>query len=142
MIPNRSLRGLLAAASLFFLGCSITAVRPSQEMSDMEVSIKAAMEVSADTLAPELFRLSNEAALLARKEYRVKNFEAAKRHADQARRYAERAEFEAIRNGAHRESKPVDPLSEPSYAPEPIATPPPVYQDAPADAKKPKTPGL
>ena len=91
----------------------------------MEVSIRAAKEVNADVLAPELFRMANELSLKARREYRFKNFEKAKRMADEAREYAERAEFESMRNGAKRETVPVDPLAEPSYAPVPIGTPTP-----------------
>ena len=105
------------------LACSITAVRPAQEISNMETSIKAAKEVNADVLAPELFRSASELSLKAHREYRFKNFQAAKKLADQARVFAERAEFEALRNGAKREVVPVDPLSEPSYAPETIGTP-------------------
>ena len=116
---------------LMIASCSVTAVRPSQEMSDMEVSMKAALEVNADTLAPEIYRLASESALVARKEYKFKNFLSAKKYAEQARGYAERAEFEAIRNGAKREAAPQDPLATPSYAPEPIAVPAPVYGDAP-----------
>ena len=95
----------------------------------MEVSLKAALEVNADLLAPELFRLANETALIARREYRLKNFMAAKKYSEEARGNAERAEFEAIRNGAKREAVPTDPLAEPSYAPEPIATPSPKTED-------------
>ena len=111
--------------SLFILqmSCSITAVRPSQEMSNMEVAIKAAKEVNADVLAPELFRLALETSQNARREYRMKNFMDAKKHSDQARVYAERAEFESIRNGGKRDALPEDPLAEPSYAPEPLAAP-------------------
>ncbi len=96
----------------------------------MEVSLKAATEVSADLLAPEIYRLATENALVARREYRMKNFLEAKRLADLARAYAERAEFEAVRNGAKREMIPEDPLSEPSYAPEAIATPAPISGDS------------
>ena len=97
------------------LGCStLTETRPSQQMLNMEVAIRAAKEVSADTLAPELFRLSNETALIARREYRVKNFENARMAADKARVYAEQAEFESIRNGGKRETLPQDPLADPS----------------------------
>ena len=95
----------------------------------MEVSLKAAKEVNADVLAPELYRRAQETALKARHEYRFKNFEIAKKYADQGRVYAERAEFEALRNGAKRDAVPTDPLAEPSYSPEPYATPDP---DAPA----------
>ena len=110
--------GLAIAPIFFALGCSITAVSPAQEMSNMEVSLKAAKEVNADVLAPELYRSAQEIGSRARREYRYKNFEASKKYADQARSYAERAEFEALRNGAKREAVPTDPLSEPSTAPQ------------------------
>lgn len=122
----KDLRGL-AIAPFFLLNvnCSITAVRPSQEMSDMEVSLKAAKEVNADVLAPELYRVAQETGLRARREYRYKNFQDAKKLADEARTLAERAEFESLKNGAKREAVPTDPLSEPSYPPEVIGTPNP-----------------
>ncbi|MBU6153892.1 MAG: hypothetical protein KGP28_06280 [Bdellovibrionales bacterium] len=129
MKSNDMKRGLFLAP-FFFIACSVTAVRPAQEMSDMEVGIKAAAEVSADLLAPELFRLATETALRARREYRLKNFLDAKRLAEAARGHAERAEFEALRNGAKRDSIPADPLAEPSYAPEPVAEPTPISGDS------------
>lgn len=92
-------------------------------MSNLEVSLKAAKEVNADVLAPELYRMATETSIRAHREYRFKNFEKAKRLAQEARGYAEKAEFESLRNGAKREALPVDPLAEPSYAPEPIGTP-------------------
>lgn len=89
----------------------------------MEVAIRAAKEVGADVLAPELYRNSLERGQLARKEYKFKNFQQAKALADQARVYAEKAEYESIRNGGKREAVPQDPLSDPSYVPEQIAPP-------------------
>ena len=109
--------------SVLLCSCSVTAVRPSQEMSNMDLAIKAAKEVGADNLAPELYRFAQERGQEARKEYRFKNFSRAKELADQARIFAEKAEFESIRNGGKREALPQDPLSDPSYAPEPVAPP-------------------
>jgi len=83
-------------------GCSILATRPVQEMSDTAAAIKAAREVQADTLTPELFRQANEWYQLARREYKFKNFKLASQYAAQARDYAEQAEFEAIRGGVSR----------------------------------------
>ncbi len=108
-----------------FAGCTITAVRPAQEMSNMEVALRAAKEVNADVLAPELYRMGLESGMAARREYRFKNFFQAKQSADQARNFAERAEFEAIRNGGKREAIPQDPLAEPSYPEQPTGTPNP-----------------
>jgi hypothetical protein len=134
MMKKNFKRGLILAP-FFLISCSVTAIRPSQEMSNMEVSIRAAKEVNADTLAPELYRMANEVGQSARHEYRFKNFKIAKKLADEARSYAERAEFEAIKNGAKRETVPGDPLADPSYQPTPISTPSPT--DAPAQGSKP-----
>ena len=86
----------------------------------MDVAIRAAKEVNADVLAPELYRLANETSQVARREFRYRNFQDAKRLADQARVFAEKAEFESIRKGGKREGIPDDPLAKPSYTEEPI----------------------
>ena len=104
----------------------------------MEVAIRAAKEVGADVLAPELYRNSLERGQQARKEYKFKNFMQAKTLADQARVFAEKAEFESIRNGGKREAVPQDPLSDPSYAPEQIAAP---QSDQGNMGSAPKSPG-
>lgn len=105
----------------------------------MEVAIRAAKEVGADVLAPELFRLASETAHQARNDYRFKDFQSAKRLANQARVYAEKAEFESIRNGGQRELIPTDPLAEPSYSPIPVQAPE-VQQVTPSDVDRKKSP--
>src|SRR6185312_12007222 len=82
--------------------CALTATRPTQEMSDTGAALRAAKEVQADTLAPELYRQANEWWLKARREYKFKNFSFAKDYAAKARKFAEKAEFEAIKNGGNR----------------------------------------
>ena len=114
---------LLATGALALQSCAITATRPVQEMSDTGAAIHAAREVQADTLAPELFRQSNEWFLRARNEYKIKNFDLAKLYADKARRFAEQAEFESLRNGGNRKEVQVtDPLNK--APPPPAATKP------------------
>ena len=136
-----TLKNLTLALIVLSTSCSITAVRPTQEMSNMGVAVKAAKEVEADVLAPELYRLAVERSREARKEYQFKNFQAAKDLANQARVFAEKAEYESIRNGGKREALPQDPLAEPSYSPEaisppsdiqPTLTPPPTPPEASA----------
>ena len=78
----------------------------------MEVALKAALEVNADVLAPELYRIATERAQEARREFRLKNFRDAKELCDRARSFAERAEFEAMKNGGKRELIPEDPLKD------------------------------
>ncbi len=73
-------------------------------MSDTAAALKAAREVSADSLAPEKFRLANEAYFRAQNEYRLKNFEIAEKYAKRAQRLAEESEFDALRQGSSRAS--------------------------------------
>src|SRR4051812_41542456 len=61
-------------------GCSIVATRPVQEMSDTQASLRAAREVQADTLSPELYRQATELYFKAKNEYKFKNFELARRY--------------------------------------------------------------
>lgn len=99
-------------SALFWVGCSIFATRPVQEMSYGLAAIKAAKEVQADTYAPELFRLANEWFFRAKNEYKFKNFKLAKEYADKARHFAEQAEFESVRGGAVR-SEGADAMTPP-----------------------------
>jgi hypothetical protein len=107
-------------------------------MSDTTAAIRAAKEVQADTLAPELYRQANEWFFKARNEYKFKNFSFAQEYAKRARKFAEQAEFEALRNGGNRtDAAPVDQMaptsgvSGPTAAPSPYAYPTP--EGTPAD---------
>lgn len=82
-------------------------------MSDTAAAIRAAREVQADTLTPELFRQASEWFNLARREYKYKNFSLALEYAQKAKEFAEEAEFEAIR-GAHSGSSSFEASSAPS----------------------------
>ena len=99
-------------------------------MSDTAAAIKAAREVNADTLAPDLFRQANETFFRAKNEYKFKNFKIAKTLAEKARQFAEQAEFDALRGGASRNAmtpggEPVvaPPKAEPYPYPAPTGTP-------------------
>jgi hypothetical protein len=124
--------GLAAGVSL--AACSLLATRPTQEMSNTAAALKAAKEVSADTIAPELYRQAGEWYFRAKNEFRYKNFKEAREYANKARAYAEQAEFEAIRNGAQRTETTVDPITnEPKIAPppEPVPAATPTEQPTP-----------
>ena len=97
---------------VFAIGCAISKTRPVQEMANADAAIRAAKEVKADSLAPELFRLSKEWYFKAQQEYKMKNFKEAHEYSEKSRHYAEQAEYEAIRNGGNRIAVPPDPLSE------------------------------
>ena len=82
-------------------------------MSDTVAALKAAKEVQADTLAPELYRQATEWFFRAKREYKFKNFREAFDYARKARLFAEEAEFFAIRGGGNRASAAgSDPLTE------------------------------
>jgi type II secretory pathway pseudopilin PulG len=103
-------------------GCaSLTEKRPVQEMANMLSSLRAAKEVSAESLAPEYYRQAIEAYTRAKNEYRFKNFSAAKHYAIKAKEFAEEAEFNAIANGANRAS--LLPADEPPPPPPPPSVP-------------------
>jgi hypothetical protein len=124
----QKLPSLLALLLFSLSSCTLIQTRPIQKMADTSAAIKAAREVQAETLAPELFRQAGEWFFKAKKEYRLKNFDLANLYADKARFFAESAEFEAVRNGAQRTSDPiaVDPLASPNFSsPAGSASPPP-----------------
>jgi hypothetical protein len=108
-------------------GCSLMVTRPVQDMSQTGAALRAAKEVQADTVAPELYRQASEYFLKAKREYKLKNFDFAKTYAERARRLAEQAEFEAIKAGINRSDDPVlNPLaSGTSGMSVPLAPPPP-----------------
>lgn len=79
-------------------------------MSDTTAAIRAAREVQADVLAPDLYREAQEWYFKAKQEYKFKNFLEAKEYLDRAKKFAEEAEFQAIQDGASRTAAPPDPL--------------------------------
>ncbi len=95
-------------------------------MSNTQAALRAAKEVQADVLAPELYRQATEWFLKARQEYRYKDFEKAREYADKARVNAEQAEFEALKNGGIRGGNPETLIDEiPPPPGDPMAAPPP-----------------
>lgn len=101
--------------------CSLMYTRPVQEMSDTSAAIRAAKDVQADVLAPELYREAKEWFFKARSAYQMKDFELALDYARRSRRLAEQAEFEVLRNGG----KQVDSSSDTGPASAPPDNPPP-----------------
>lgn len=122
---------------LVITGCSLFKTRPVQQMSDTNAAIKAAKEVQADVLAPELYRQANDWWRRARKEYRYKNFELAEEYAQKARRLAEQAEFEVIKSGGQR-AEPAQPEVAPASTESPY--PYPAQTGTPADPSLRSTP--
>ncbi|MGE4231882.1 MAG: hypothetical protein AB7F43_01000 [Bacteriovoracia bacterium] len=100
MISKKVVGVSVAAALIFNLAsCALTSTRPIQELSNADAALRAAKDVNADSLSPDLYRAANENYFKAKREYRLKSFEAARRFALRATRLAEEAEFEAFRLG-------------------------------------------
>lgn len=81
-------------------------------MSNAEVALRAAKDLNADSLVPELYRSAVDSFFKAKRDYRLKNFDKARQYALRATRLAEQAEFEAYRMGGatpESESKIVTP---------------------------------
>lgn len=122
-------RLLLFFVALILTGCAaLGARRPVQEMADTVAALKAAREVGADSVAPELYRQAVEAYTKARNEYRFKNFASAKIAALRSKRLAEEAEYQAVLQGANRSS--LIPVEEP---PPPPAVP---YEGEPQNTEE------
>lgn len=102
-------------------------------MSNTQAALKAAKEVQADVLAPELYRQATEWFLKARQEYRYKDFEKAIDYAARARHLSEQAEFEALKNGGIRGGNPDTLIDEPP--------PPPPAPSAPMGESNPSSSG-
>lgn len=116
---------LLVLIALAGPGCAIIATRPVQEMSDTAAALRAAREVQADSLAPELYRQAFEWFSRAKREYKFKNFSLAREYASKSRTLAERAEFEAIRGGGTRQEGGGGPDPFAGDIPPPPPPPPP-----------------
>ena len=116
-------------------GCSLFATRPTQELSDTAAALRAAKEVQADILAPDLYRQASETFQKARRAYRLKDFAPAEEFLKKSRILAEHAEFAAVMGGATRaESNPDDPYQEiPDHSAGPTIQPKKAARPAPQD---------
>ena len=79
------------------VACGLVATRPKEEMSLAASAFSALKKVKAQTLAPNLYRKAEIYYLKAKSAYRRKYFNKAKQYAILSRRFAEKAEFIAIR---------------------------------------------
>ena len=79
------------------MGCGLTTTRPKLEMSFAQAAFLAAKNAKADIHAPQDFRKAEIYYLKAKSSYRRKYFNKAKQYAKLSQRFAERAEYQAIR---------------------------------------------
>jgi len=92
-------------------------------MSDTSAALRAAKEVSADSLAPEKYRKATEAYFKAQNEYRMKNFRIAEDYALRAKILAEESEYDALKQGSSRTSLLPPEMPEPPPPPSTYSPP-------------------
>lgn len=80
--------------------CGLTATRPKVEMSLAQAAFMAAKEAGADVHASNLYRNAEDYYLKAKSAYRRKYFNKAKEYALLSKKYAEQAEYSAVRKKA------------------------------------------
>lgn len=85
---------------LFISACGLTTTRPKIEMSLAQAAFMAAKESGADVHASSQFRKAEDYYLKAKSAYRRKYFNKAKEYAILSKKYAEQAEYSAIRKKA------------------------------------------
>lgn len=82
---------------ILFAGCGLTTTRPKLEMSYAQAAFLAAKEAKADVHASALFRKSEIYYLKAKSAYKRKYFNKAKQYAKLSQKFAEKAEFAAVK---------------------------------------------
>jgi len=80
--------------------CGLTTTRPKLEMSLAGASFIAAQRAKADVHAPNLYRKAELYYLKAKSAYKRKYFNKAKSYAKLCKKFAERAEFNAVKKQA------------------------------------------
>ena len=87
--------------TLFTLGaCGLGTTRPKVEMSLAQAAFMAAKEAGADVHASNTFRKAEDYYLRAKSAYRRKYFNKAQEYALLSKKFAEQAEYQAIRKKA------------------------------------------
>lgn len=86
--------------TFIFTACGLATTRPKLEMSLAQSAFLAAKEAQADIKAPGLFRKAEYYYLKAKSAYKRKYFNKAQEFAILSKKYAERAEFVAVRKKA------------------------------------------
>ena len=97
---------ILVLSFSFLTACGLATTRPKLEMSMAAAAFMAAKEAKAETLAPNIFRKAEEYYLKAKSSYRRKYFNKAKQYATMSQKFAEQAEFLAIRKNDPDKSPP------------------------------------
>ena len=94
-MPIKSL--LFATLLIINTACGLATTRPKQEMSYAQAAFLAAKEAKAEVYASSVFRKAEIYYLKAKSAYRRKYFNKAKSYATLCKKFAEQAEYEAIK---------------------------------------------
>jgi hypothetical protein len=88
--------GSLVLLALFFIliSCSTTE-KPSSEMIFASAAIRAAERALAEKRAPDLYRRAEQSYWRAQRYFLARDFESAKKAAEETRKLAEKAEYSA-----------------------------------------------
>lgn len=87
-------RNIVLLSFILLVGC---VSRPVEEMSLAEVAVKAAQKSKADTYSPDFFRKAENYFLRARQDYKDGYFDSSRKYAVEARVFAEKAEYDALK---------------------------------------------
>ena len=103
--------------------------RPIDQLVLADAALKAAQKAKADAMAPDAFRKAENYFLRAKKDYSEGYFDSSLKFADEARRTAEQAEFQALLKQTQVKGRPLyDTFEPPSSSP----PPPPKEETAPS----------
>jgi len=80
-----------------FTACGLATTRPKLDMSYAQAAFLAAKEAKAEVYASNLFRKAEIYYLKAKSAYRRKYFNKAKNYATLCKKFAEQAEYEAVK---------------------------------------------
>ena len=72
------------------------ASKPVEYLAFADVAVKAAQKAKAESLSGDLYRQAENYLLRAKKDYAEGYYESCRKNADQARRLAEQAEYQAL----------------------------------------------
>lgn len=96
---------LILPLILFLVGCH---PRPTEDLILADVAIKAAQKVKADSLSSELYRRAENHYLRAKKDYGEGYYDSCRKHAKDARIFAEQAEYQALQKQTQIKGKTLD----------------------------------
>jgi hypothetical protein len=94
-------KALFLILCLSLLGaCGLATTRPKLEMSMAQTAFLAAKRANAETLSPSLYRKAEYYYLKAKSAYKRKYFNKAQQYATLSQKFAEQAEYQAVRKKA------------------------------------------